>query len=106
MYICSNAFVISFSEGEGSVVGEPSSQITILLSILTRVLREKEKQVEEFQHKLSEQTMSEVYILFLSCTRMVYILFLSCTRLYEHTSIVERSKQLQPTHKSFCVHDM
>ena len=62
MHICSNTFVISFSEGEGSVVGEPSSQI----AMLTRILREKVKEVEEFQHKLSDQTMSEVYILFVS----------------------------------------
>ena len=50
-------FVTSESES-GVVVGEPSSQI----AMLTRVLREKEKEVKEFQHQLSDQTMSEVYV--------------------------------------------
>ena len=48
-------FVISLSESEGGVVGEPRSQI----AILTRVLREKEE-MEKFQYKLSDQSISEV----------------------------------------------
>ena len=47
--------VTRISEG---TVREPHSQI----AMLTRVLREREKEMEEFQHKLLDQTMSEVHV--------------------------------------------
>ena len=40
------------SEGEVDMAGEPSSQI----AMLSRVLREKEREVEEIQHELLEQS--------------------------------------------------
>ena len=50
-------FVTRLSEGEVGVVGEPHSQI----ALLKRVLRERAKEMEEFQHKLLDQSTSEVY---------------------------------------------
>ena len=54
--ITANSFVTRLNKGESGVVGEPHSQI----AMLTRVPGKREKEVEEFQRKLSEQSMSEV----------------------------------------------
>ena len=54
VYYSTNTFITRLSEGESGVVHSK-------IALLTRALREREKEVEKFQHKLSEQSMSEVY---------------------------------------------
>ena len=74
---------IRASEGEAGVMDESSSQIAMLM----RVLREIEKEVEEFQHKLKDQSLppSEVSVIsecFLAMQMMLHYAELNVLQLH------------------------